>query len=104
MSDESTTYTGPTEEILSADPRWSIWQTGGGCTALCRHVVVERGDGSPFWMITVVDDPSAPATMDEPVTLGLYDANGDEVGGWLTLPSVWVALALANTFTVGEGL
>jgi hypothetical protein len=83
-------------EKLSADPRWVVVGTGGGCTALSRPV---QDGGNPdeagFWFITA--EASAPETVDEPVMLGLFDANGDGVGYW-DCKNVWDALAIANGF------
>lgn len=45
---------------------WEEYQTGGGCTALRKEV-----PGAEL-MVTVADDPAAPAGADEPSVLGVY--------------------------------
>jgi hypothetical protein len=53
-------------DLLTANG-WEHEETGGGCTAWTKG-----DDGSWYWMITRADDPSAPESMDEPVTVGQY--------------------------------
>lgn len=61
---------------------WFEIDTGGGCTAWQRdlydpHEEVSRRIGS--CLVTTVGDASVPATLSEPVTLGVYDLNDDSV-------------------------
>lgn len=82
--------------MLTADPRWQLISTGGNCTALSREV--GKSDAS-YWLLTQAEDASAPEGMDEPVILGLYEAEGDQIGYW-DCATVWAALAIANGFNV----
>lgn len=53
---------------------WQQEDTGGGCSALIRAPkgLIQR--------ITKVNDPSMPQTMDEPVSVGLYNWNDELLG------------------------
>jgi hypothetical protein len=54
---------------------WEFEETGGGCTAYTK-----ADDGSWYWMITKQDDPEAPESMSDPVTVGKYRLDtGDQV-------------------------
>ena len=80
---------------LAADPRWTVEDTGGGCTALTRRVSEEPKATNGQWLITRVDDAEAPHDLDEPVTLGLY-VDADCVGMWGCGVRAGPALAIAN--------
>ena len=54
---------------------WNIEETGGGCQALQRP----RPEGG-YWWITEEGGASIPETVEEPVALGSYDADGQQVG------------------------
>jgi hypothetical protein len=54
-----------------------VWETGGGCTALCRFT----DDAHEYVMLTALDDPSVPLTVDEPVTLSWNRT--DDAQGWI---------------------
>jgi len=51
---------------------FTIEQTGGGCTAYTRYAE----DGSHL-MITNVNDPTAPTSLQDSVTIGEYDPKGE---------------------------
>lgn len=54
---------------------FGVVETGGGCTAFQK--MSPRGDG--YVLITNTLDPMIPETIDEPVIVGWYDADEEQV-------------------------
>lgn len=50
------------------------WQTGGGCTALGR--MGDEGSAVHHVLVTESDDPTVPQSLETPVTVGWYKADG----------------------------
>ena len=70
---------------------WNLIETGGGCTALFLAVP----DSILEWLITKVDDPSAPDDANEPCTLGMSDDG--------TTIVFWHCSCLAEALQIAEG-
>ena len=49
---------------------FSHGETGGGCTAFTKN------DGEAYWMVTDVEDPTAPKSPEQSITIGYYNADG----------------------------
>lgn len=73
-----------------------VWQTGGGCTAWGR-----RFDNAGYMLVTLAEDPMAPAFSDEQVAVGLYDAEGSE---WVTFQGLTAQEFLAKWNDAETGL
>lgn len=54
---------------------FSLENTGGGCEAYVAHRSTISGDVDVY--ITVQDDPSAPESLDDAVTIGFYPITED---------------------------
>lgn len=52
---------------------YALIETGGGCTAYTRTFT-----GGFYLLITIPDDPTAPETISEPVTIGYYGPKHSE--------------------------
>lgn len=72
---------------------WTLQETGGHCTALVR--AWGRNDE---WLITQVNDPSAPEDPDAPCVLGMYldGVNDNPV-------AQWHCSCLAEALQIAEG-
>jgi len=78
-------------KTISAPPGWAVQETGGHCTALYRAIE----DSVLEWLITQVDDPSAPEDPNAPCVLGFY------MRGDVTLQ--WHCSCLAEALQIAEG-
>lgn len=79
-------------KTISAPPGWAVQETGGHCTALVRGL----GHNNE-WLITQLEDPSAPEDPNAPCVLGLY-INGE------TEPVLqWHCSCLAEALQIAEG-
>ena len=55
-------------ESFMLDEGFKHTNTGGGCTAYQKQL-----DDETYILITRKDDPSAPTEMNEPITIGYYN-------------------------------
>lgn len=87
------------EAPIKAPDGWTEVETGGGCTAWQRDFYDRDSPGRRVGeaLITVDGDPSAPTRADEPVTLGIYDAN-QSICAIFDCDNVAQALLIASKF------
>lgn len=57
---------------------WQVEDTGGGCSAL-----IKQASPKLLRRITKADDPSAPQTFKDPITVGQYDSDDRLIDGSL---------------------
>ena len=70
--------------------------TGGNCTAFQRDVAPDLGV-KWYVLVTVRDEPIAPESFNEPVTVSIYrEDNGDEVADPVDVTNGWEALHVAG--------
>ena len=55
---------------------WQTEDSGGGCSAF-----IKQSGSQLLRRITKADDPSAPQTLQEPIAVGLYDADDHLIDG-----------------------
>lgn len=82
-------------DLAAREGNLTVWQTGGGCTALGRTEDHADGRDEGFVWITADDGATIPATVTEPVTVGWYDADGEPLLV-VNLPTLSDALRALN--------